>query len=188
MEAAVPPPLPSAAAAPAPAKSGGSGVLKIVLMVFGGLFLIAVLIVGAGVFFVKKQIDKASDSVHTDSSGNVTSIDTPFGKIESNKDTEAVVKNLGIEVYPDATPIESGTSSATINNMQIMNAQFETSASMDEVLEFYRGKYPEANVMDTPENKMIMLGERDQSSAVITVMKDDESGRTHIHIAKTTKL
>jgi hypothetical protein len=185
-----PPPIPPGAAvgtATAPARSGGGNALKIILMILGGMFLIAVLVVGAGVFFVKKKIDQAKDSIQTDSAGNVTSMDTPFGKLEASQDAEKILKDLDIPLYPNAKQAEGGTSSMTINNTTISNVQLESSDSMEQVMEFYKGLYPDANIMDTPESKMISLGEQDKRMLIITISKNEITGMTGIHIANTEK-
>ena len=176
------------ATAAAPAKSGG-GVLKIVLLVLGGIFLIAVLVIGAGVFFAKKKYDEVRASIKTgsDSSGQVTSVETPFGKIEASKDAEKILKDLDIPMYPNAKQSEGGTSSMRLNNTTISTVQLETDDSMDQVLEFYRGHYPNANVLDNPDSKMLTLGEQDKHAIVITITKNEESGATQINIANTEK-
>ena len=188
--AKMPPPIPATAApAVAPAKAGGSNALKIILMVLGGMFLIAVLVVGAGVFFVKKKVDEARDSfkTETNSSGTVTSVETPFGRLEASKDAEKILKDLDIPLYPNAKQAEGGTSSMRINNTTISNVQLETEDSMDEVLEFYKGRYPDANILDNPDSKMLSMGQQDKHMLVITVTKNEASGVTDIHIANTEK-
>jgi hypothetical protein len=185
-----PPPIPAGAeAAPAPAKSGGSNVLKIILLVLGGMFLIAVLVVGAGIFFVKSKIDHAKESIktETDSSGNVTSVETPFGKLEASKDAEKILKDLNIPLYPNAKQSEGGTSSMTINNTTISNVQLETSDTMDQVMEFYKGQYPSANIYESPESKMISMGEQDKHMLIITITRNETNDLTQIHIANTEK-
>jgi hypothetical protein len=188
-QSAPPSPAGGAMTAAAPAKSGGGGALKIILLVLGGIFLIAVLVIGAGVFFAKKKYDevRASIKTGTDSSGQVTSVETPFGRLEASKDAEKILKDLDIPMYPNAKQTEGGSSSMRINNTTISNVQLETEDPMDQVLEFYKGHYPNANVLDNPDSKMLSLGEQDKHGIVITITKNEESGATQINIANTEK-
>jgi hypothetical protein len=186
-----PPPIPggsTAATATAPAKAGGGNALKIILMILGGMFLVAVLVVGAFVFFVKTKIDEAKESIRTDASGNVTSVDTPFGKLEASQDAQKILQDLDVPMYPNATQTEGGSSSMTVNNTTMSNVRLETPDTMEQVLEFYKERYPDANIVDTAESKMISMGEQDKRMLIITITKSETSGMTEVHISNTAKL
>ncbi|MBI2682199.1 MAG: zinc-ribbon domain-containing protein [Acidobacteriales bacterium] len=178
--APVPPPIP----APGSTVQRPSSGLKILLMVLGGIFLLVVLIIGGAVFFVKKTIDRSS--METSDDGKQVKVETPFGSIETTKDTEKILEKMGVEAYPGAEPAEHGASSMTMNNVEVMNAMFDTEDTADQVLAFYRGKFPSAEVFDTPENKTLMEGDKSKSSLLIAIHEAD--GRTRITITKTTKL
>jgi len=175
-----------AAAAPAPqAKSGGSG-LKIVLIILGVLVVIAMLGVGAlvgGAFFIKHKVENA---VKTDAKGNVTSVNIGGAKIETLKDPQLVAQKLGVEAYPGATPEEQGASSMTIGGVTTAHAQFTSDASIDDVFNFYKEKYPNANVAENDNEKTLMQGTEDKELLTIAVQKDGE-GKTLIHITRITK-
>jgi hypothetical protein len=183
-----PPPIPmatgtgtGAAAATAPAKSGN--VLKIVLIVLAVIFVLGVSVVGGLIYMGKRMVESA---IQTSDDGKSTKVETPFGKFESNQDPKAVMEKLGVEPYPGASPGADGTNSATIGQLEITNAQFQTSASIDEVIDFYRGKYPEAQLMDLGQSKMLSMGERERNQVVITVTHEDGE-TTNINIARTAK-
>lgn len=174
------------AAAPAPqAQSGGSG-LKIVLIVLGVLAVIAVLAVGAlvgGAFFVKHKVEQA---VKTDTKGNVTSVDFGGVKLDASKDARAVAAKLGVEVYPGAKAESEGASSLTIGGVTTSHAQFTTDASVDDVFNFYKAKYPTANFAENDNDKTLMMGSEDKELLTIGVQKQ-EDGTTILHITRITK-
>jgi hypothetical protein len=182
-----PPPLTSAttasaAAAPAPAKSGGA--LKIVLIVLGVIFVLGITVVGGLIYMGKRMVDSA---IQTTDDGKVTKVETPFGKFESSKDVKEVMEKIGVEVYPGATPVEDGTSSTAFGEVEITGAQFRTAATVDEVMEFYRGKYPDSQYVDLGSSKMLSMGDPEKSHVVINVSRDDGETETGIQISKTAK-
>ena len=143
----------AAPVAAAPAR-GGSGVkvLLIILAVVFGLFVVG----GAVATFVAWRFAK---SVKVESgAGGATTVKTPFGTITAD-DPVATARELGIDVYPGATPLKG---SATVNfaGMKVASARFETSDSPDEVAEFYKNKYPGANVrvMDEDRRSLTFAG------------------------------
>jgi hypothetical protein len=172
-----------ASAAPAPVQqTSGDGALKIVLIVIA---VIAVLAVGGatvGFFLLKRAVNHA---VKTDSSGTLTSVNIGGTKIETLKDSRLVAERLGVDIYPGAEADDSNSSSMTIGGVTTTHAQFSTSASPDEVFEFYKGKYPDANVIDQPESKTLMQGSEDKELLTINVVPED--GKTLIHVTHITK-
>jgi hypothetical protein len=174
-----------AAAAPGPqTKSGGSG-LKIVLIIFGVLALIAVLAVGAligGAYFLKHKVEQ---SVKTDAKGDVTSVNIGGLRIDASKDGAAIISKMGVDIYPGAVAVPNTASSATIGATTNMHAQFTSEASVDDIFNFYKEKYPQANVFESPDSKTIVQGSEDKE--LLTIIVKDEEGRTALHITKMTK-
>lgn len=171
-----------AAAAPAPASAKSSNVLKIVLIVFGVLVFLG--IAGAVVtgLLIKKAVDSA---VQTDASGNVTSVNLGGVKVDANKDAAKTIASLGIEVYPGATPVDESAGSVTLGPITSTHAQFTTTASMDEVFNFYKAKYPQASLFDTPEGKTLAQGSEDKEMLTIAVQTED--GKTLLNVTKVVK-
>jgi hypothetical protein len=174
----------AAAAVPAPAqqqqKSGGA--MKVVLIVIA---VIAVLAMGGatvGFFLLKRAV---TNTIKTDSSGSVTSVNIGGTKIETLKDSRLVTQKLGVEIYPGAEADDSSTGSMTIGGVTTTHAQFSTTASVDEVFDFYKGKYPNASVADQPESKTLMQGSEDKELLTINVVPED--GKTLIHVTHITK-
>jgi hypothetical protein len=143
-----------AAAAPAgpikiEPKSSGLG-LKIILITFGAIAFLGIAGIATVGFLAKRYADTA---VKTDASGKVTSVSIGGTKIETLKDSRLVAQNLGVEVYPDATADDQSASSMTIGGVTTTHAQFTSDASIDDVFNFYKEKYPNANVAENDNDK-----------------------------------
>jgi zinc ribbon protein len=142
-------PTPSPAPTPAQAApQGSSNALKLVLIVVGAVIVIGVLGLGA-LTFVGLHIAKRT-RVHEE--GDHVKVETPFGTVESTKDPEQAAKNLGVDVYPGAEVQKDGASSSAFGNMRTVNANFESSDSVDKVCSFYKSRFPNATVSTSEEN------------------------------------
>jgi hypothetical protein len=174
-------------AAPIPAPNSTvqrpSSALKILLMVLGGIFLLAVLIIGAAVFFVKQAVDRSA--IETSEDGKGVKVQTPFGNVESSADVDKIMEKMGVPVYPSAEAVEHGASRITMNQVEVMNAMFDTEDAPEQVLAFYRGKFPDAEVIDTPENKTLMQGDKSSDHLLIAIHTSD--GKTRITVTRTRK-
>lgn len=173
----------AAAPAPQPAKSDGGGALKIILIVFGVIAVLGIGAVVTGGLFVKKMV---TDSVKTDSSGKVTSVNIGGTKIEALKDSRLVAQKLGVEVYPGAIANDQSASSMTIGGVTTTHAMFTSDASIDDVFNFYKEKYPDANVAENDNDKTLMQGSEDKELLTIAVRSGSE-GKTLLHITRITK-
>jgi hypothetical protein len=89
----------SAEAVPAKAR-GGSSALKIVLIIVGVVVLLGVLAV-ASVGFFFWHVARHS---HVSQDGDNVKVETPFGTVESSKDPNQAVKDLGVDIYPEPRP------------------------------------------------------------------------------------
>lgn len=172
----------AAAAAPAPASGTDQaapkkkgGILKIILIILGILFLIGVLAIGAVVWWVKKSFNVSQD-------GDKATISTPFGTVSTNNDASKVAEELGVEVYTDATPVKEGTVSGSFAGITVATAVFETSDSMDQVEEFYKTRFPKSTITNADENTRSMLFSNDKG--LITILLKNDGGRTKIEISR----
>src|SRR4029077_6618218 len=136
----------SATTVPAPPQGSGNG-LKIVLIIVGVILVIGVLGLGA-LTFVGLRIAKHT---HVKQEGEHVKVETPFGSVESTKDPEQAAKDLGIEIYPGAEVRQNGAASATLGNLHTVNAEFDSSDSVDKVCNFYKSKFPNATVSSSNE-------------------------------------
>ncbi len=184
--AAAPQPAPEQAApadaAPAqPAKK--SNALKIILIVLGVLVLIGVLIVGAvavGGYFAYKKGKEVLQSQQT-TNGEVN-INTPFGDINTSEDAGKIAAQMGVAVYPGATPLTEGTASSSFGGISVMSAAFETGDSIDQVEQFYKAKFPSASVSASEDNKRAMVFGTPKGLVTLTLRSLD--GKTKIDISR----
>lgn len=168
-----------AAAAPAmqaaPAK-GNNTVLKVVLVIVGIFVLFGILAV-AGMFYVGYKV---KNSVKVD--GNTATIDTPWGKVASTNDPEAVAKQLNVDLYPGAKATDT-SGVVTLGNITTGAMTLETSDSVDAVMNFYKAKYPKAQVMSSGDShSVLMVGDKDN---LLTITVDGSGGTTTIQISRT---
>jgi len=171
--AAVPTGLPPAP----PAKPGGANLIKIILIV------VAVL-VGLGVIgtaftvYVGYKIARAS---HIHQQGDKVKVETPFGTVETNQDPQELARRMGVDVYPGATPVGSGGVVSAMGGMKTIGANFETDDPPAKVAEFYKARFPNAQVTEGAGDRysIVSSGERGMTTISITSI----GAKTHISMA-----
>lgn len=174
------PPPPAAATPPAAAPSGGSSALKIILIVVAVIVVLGIVGI-ATVGFIGYRVAK---SAHVTTHGDRVKVDTPIGTFSAN-DPDETVKELGVEVYPGAEVKKEGTATATFGSIHTVAANFETSDPLDKVCDFYKSKFPGANVTSSQENHCsIVSGSSDNS---VTINIEASGGTTKINIASVSK-
>jgi Tfp pilus assembly protein PilV len=178
--AQVPAPGGTPVAAGSSAKVGSgqsSGTLKVILIV--AAVVVAVGVLGmATLGIITWRFAKSS---HVRQEGDHVKVETPFGTVESTKDPEAAVRNLGVELYPGAQVMKSGAASANFGGVRTASANFETSDSLDKVASFYKAKFPNAMVTTADENHCTIVS--NQSKNLITINIEATGDRTQIQIA-----
>ena len=134
---------PSAAVPPAtpPARSGNSAV-KIVLIVVGVIVLLGGLGI-ASLTFVALHFARNS---HVAQQGDHVRVETPFGNVETSRDPDKAVEDLGDDIYPGAEAEKNGASIAAFGSNRAITAAFQSSDSADKVCSFYRSKFPASKV------------------------------------------
>jgi hypothetical protein len=166
------------AAPVAPAQS--SNALKIILIVVAVVIGLGILGVGTAAYFVHRVVSKSHVE---DKNGNVH-IETPFGTVESTQDSKEAARNIGVELYPGATVAEDGSANMTIGGMHTASVELETSDAPSAVNDFYRSKFPNANMMSAQgDHYTIVSGDKDN---VTTITIEPKNGMTRIHITKVT--
>jgi len=158
--------------------ASGGNVLKIVLIivvVLVGLGLLSM----AGMFWAAHKVRNA---VRVEQNGNSATVTTPWGKVSSNEDPVKVARELGVDVYPGAKPV-ADASAVTLGNLSVGTVQFETADDLDNVLEFYRARYPDMNVDVTDEKShtiATMTGK-----GIINIVLERSGDITKINISRT---
>ncbi|HEU5453255.1 MAG TPA: zinc ribbon domain-containing protein [Terriglobales bacterium] len=166
---------PAPAAAPVP-QSGGSSGLKIALIVFA--VLVALALVGtASVAIIGLRIARAT-RIHA--SGDDATVQTPFGEVKSTHDAAQVARDLGVDVYPGARPLE-GAGVVNLPGLHVGGANFESSDSLDKVAEFYRRQFPKAaiDVAERDHQTFVVTA----SSGMVTIDLRRAGDGTEIHLA-----
>jgi hypothetical protein len=176
-------PLTGTAGIPAPPPgTGGSSALKVVLIVVGSVILFGILCV-AVLTFVGLRIARHS---HVTQNGDNVKVETPFGSMETSKDPDQAAKDLGVDIYPGAQVQKEGASSATFGGMHTVTASFESSDSADKVCDFYRAKFPGANVSTSDRNRCTIVTNSPPNMVTVNVESSGDTARFQI-VAVTKK-
>lgn len=164
-----------APAAAVPAQSGGA--LKIILIA-GGAILVLVIVGIMGTAFLAWRVARASHVQSRD--GNVR-VETPFGTVESTNNPGQAARNLGVDLYPGARALQVNSANVAIGGMHTVAAEFETSDPPSKVADFYRKRYPDANVNVSDQDHYTIVSTKNKD--VVTINIEREGDSTHIHIA-----
>ncbi len=177
--------VPAAAASPAPpsplavAPQTSRG-LKIILIV--GAVVIGLGILGAATGgFMAWRIAHHS---RVESRGGKLRVETPFGRVESTDNPEDAARNLGVEVYPGAHALKGNTANVTVGGMHTVAAEFETNDPPDKVFDFYKLKFPKANIAVADQNHYTIVSTDKKN--LITINIEPGTDATRIHIANVT--
>jgi archaellum component FlaG (FlaF/FlaG flagellin family) len=160
----------------APPQKKGTSALKIILMIVGVVFLLGATVVGVVIYGAYR----VAESVKMEQSGSGARVETPFGSVETDKDPKAAAKTIGVEIYPGATPVNEGSSSVTMGDLEATTLILESSDPPQKVFEFYKAQFPHATMTSSDgDQHTIMSGDKDD---IVTVVITEESGKTRITI------
>jgi flagellar basal body-associated protein FliL len=168
-------PVPAGVPAP-PAKS--SSALKIILIVLAVIVVLGVLGVGTAAFFIHRAISRS----HVTNRDGEVRVETPFGNLESTEDPQEAARNLGVDIYPGATVVKNSAANMSFGGMHTAAAEFESDDSTSKVADFYKSKFPNANVMSSNDDRYTIIS--GQKGDITTITIEPKEGKTHIHIAK----
>jgi hypothetical protein len=170
-----------AAPTAAPAKSGGSAlkVILIIVAVFVGLGILSV----AGIMF---GIWRVSRVVHvTQNGGGAVTLSTPAGTYSAGN-TKVTASDLGVDIYPGATQ-QQGAVRVTTPNGSAVTAAYITSDSMDKVVDFYKGKLGSgASVYQSDKSAVLTLASDDKKTSVMITVSAENNGQTKVAIMHST--
>jgi hypothetical protein len=171
------PVAPGVTSAPLPPASqgGGSSALKIILIIIAIIVGLGILSVGAFSFFVYR----VAKSAHVSQNGENVKIETPFGNISAN-DPDQAIKELGVDVYPGAQVQKQGTASATLFGVHTVTANFESSDSVDKVCDFYKTKFPNANIKSSDQNQCSIVAGGQGNSTTVSIQSRGDGCRFQI--------
>lgn len=177
--------VPAAAAQPIapgpPPSKGGSSALKVILVIVGVIVLIGVL----GMVTCGIVIHRAIKSAHVSQKGDNVKVETPFGNMETSTDPEQTAKDLGVEIYPGAELRKEGTASVTFGSIHTVTANFESSDSVDKICDFYKLKFPSAQVSTSEQSHCsIISGDKGNSTTITVEPRGDGSKLTIVTLTK----
>jgi len=183
-------PNPAAGAVAAPAGTPGpiapappaqsSSALKIILIIVAVIVGLGILGAGAMAFFIHHVVSRS----HIEQRNGEVKVETPFGSVESTEDPNVAARNLGVDIYPGATVVKGTSANVSFGNTHSAAADFESDDSISTVTNFYRSRFPGANVMSSdPDHCTIVAGDKENLTTIVIEPKD---GKTRIHIAKVT--
>ena len=167
--------MPPATVPVASAPQGGSA-LKVILVAVGVVVLLGILGIASLGFFAWRVARQAH--VHQDG-GNVK-VETPFGSVETTKDPEDAVRNLGVDLYPGADVTKDGSSLATFGGVHTATVNAESSDSIDKVASFYKAKFPNAMVSSSDAGRCTIIS--NEHGSMITINIESEGDKTKILI------
>jgi hypothetical protein len=173
--------VPAVTSSAPPAPSQGTDATKIILIVVAVIVVLCIAGIGT-VSFIGWRIARHT---HIDSNNGNVRVESPFGTVESTTDPEAVARNLGVELYPGASLLKGKSASVDMGGMHSVTAQLETDDTMDKVADFYKQKFPNANVSVKDSSGGYTIVSTDNKN-VITVNVKTEDGKTRIIIANVS--
>ena len=161
-----------------PSKSGsGVKIVLIIVAVIVGFFVLAI----AGLGIVGWQIARHSK---VEKNGDQVKVQTPFGTVESTDNAESALKELGIEVYPGARP-QKGAAVTSFGGTHTVSAPYESDDAANKVAEFYKSRFPNANV-SVADGSQYNIVSTDKNS-VTTINVEDRGDKTVFMISNVRK-
>ncbi len=171
---------PVSAPPPQPAKGGGA--LKIILIVVGVFVAIGVLaacVIGYGVYRVSK-------AAHFDKNTGTMTLETSNGTISAGSNTSIGAAELGIDIYPGAAHAPGSLNFKGPDGASA-TANFTTSDSVSQVVDFYKAKLGEnATTMETGGGTILASDNSNPNNSVMVTVAS-EGGKTKFSILHTTK-
>ena len=163
-------PVPAATSSPQ-----GSNTLKVVLLVVAAVVVLGAVAIGT-LTFIGLRIARHT---HVTQNGNNVRVQTPFGTVNTN--TEDVTRDLGVDVYPGARMLKSNAANVQIAGVHTVAAEFESDDPASKVADFYKAKFPDANVNVSDQDHYTIVSTNKKN--LITINIEPQDGKTRINIA-----
>lgn len=170
---------PGAAAAspvPVPARaSSQSNTLKIVLIVVAAVVVLGALAIGT-LTVIGLHIARRT---HVTQNGENVRVQGPFGTITT--DVSDVSGQLGVDLYPGARMLKNNAANVQIAGVHTVAADFESDDPANKVADFYKSKFPNANVNVANQDHYTIISADNKN--LVTINIETQGGKTLIHIA-----
>lgn len=170
---------PAQAVATPPAKSNTLKIVLIIVGVFAFLAVLAVGVVGYGVW-------RVSRAIRMDKNGGVT-INTKNGTISSSPTDKFTADELGTDVYPGAQ-VAKGGMRMTLPTGPVVAANFLTTDPKDKVVAFYKDRLGRGTTtMDIGTGAILQRTRNNQDAVTVTIVQraNQDDGKTQIRIMHT---
>jgi hypothetical protein len=169
----------AAAAAPASvstqAASTQSNTLKIVLIVVAAVVVLGAVAIGT-LTLIGLHIARHT---HVTQNGENVRVQGPFGTITTN--ASDVSGHLGVDLYPGARMLKSNAANIQIAGVHTVAADFESDDPANKVADFYKSKFPNANVNVSDQDHYTIVSTDNKN--LVTIKIESQGGKTLIHIA-----
>ncbi len=164
-----------------PPSQRSSSALKIILIIAGVFVLICILgMVTCGLVF-----HRLAKNSRVSQRGDDVKIETPFGSVDTTNDPQKVADELGVDIYPGAQVQKNGTAAVGFGSLHTVTAIFQSSDSVEKVCDFYKEKFPGANVSSSDQNRCSIISGDKGNSTTITVEPNGDGSR--LTIVRLTK-
>jgi len=180
------PAAPVATVGTAPKKS--SPFVKILLVVVGIFVFVGVASMGTCIYVAyraKQKISAMADQAKKEG----YSLETPQGRLGASGPSSqtASAATQDVPPYPGSTATESGGGLTFGNEGGISSQEYETPDSVDQVLSFYKEKYgSKIAAVESEGHAQFSYGTK-TGVTTVTMMRDEDSGKTRITIARMGK-
>jgi len=164
-----------AAPAQSPSSPASASPLKIVLIVF--FVIVGIGILGLATLGIVGY--RMAKSARVSQDGGQVKIESPFGTIESSKDPQQAVRELGVDVYPGSQVQGNNASTTTVGAIHTVTAFFQSSDPVAKVCGFYSGKLAPASVTETATHCTI-ASKNSQNVATVNIESSGEGSRFQI--------
>jgi hypothetical protein len=169
------------AATGSPAAPQRSSAAKTLLIIAG--VIVAFLILGVASSVIIGM--KIASRTRVKKDGDKVRVETPFGTVEANQDSDEAARNLGVDVYPGAQALKNTATTTSFGTMRTVAAQFETADPVDKVADFYKKRFPDANVTEGGSDHYTIVQTNKQG--VVTVNITAGGAGTQINIANVQR-
>ena len=157
--------------------SRGNSAIKTVLVVVASLVILAIIGLAAMAFIAWR----VARTTHVHQDGNNVRVETPFGTVESTNNPDDIARNLGIDAYPGSRAVNGNAASANFGGMHTISAQFDSDDPPTKVADFYKAKFPNANVSVADQDHYSIVSTDKKN--LITINIEPKDGKTRISIA-----
>jgi hypothetical protein len=161
---------------PPPAQAAqSSSTLKVFLIIVAAVIVLGVIAIGT-LTDVGLRIARHT---HVTQNGENTRVETPFGTVTTNP--ADVSGQLHAYMYPGARMSNDNAANVQMAGVHTIAAEFETDDPASKVADFYKAKFPNANVNVSNQDHYTIISTDNKN--LITINIEPQNGKTVIHVA-----